>query len=124
MILAEAEGTAEGMIPTTGRPVIGGVVGTVIGTCHHRTRVGVAMEGEAAETSMIDEGELNIKPLIFVRSTCTYCRVCVCVCIRWYEFNCFPRLGLTIGTMTEVGVVVLLVVREALVTGGRTETGR
>jgi hypothetical protein len=76
MILAEAEGTAGDMIPTTGRPVIGGVVGTVIGTCRHRTRVGVATEGEEAETSMTDEGESKylikmLKPLLIV--------VCVCI---------------------------------------------
>ena len=58
MTRAVGEGTAGGTIPMTGRLVIGGVVGMAIETCHHRTRVGVATEGE--ETSMTDEGEPNI----------------------------------------------------------------
>ena len=58
MIWAVGEGTAEGTILTTGRLVIGGVVGMATGTCRHRTRVGVATEGE--EISMTDEGEPNI----------------------------------------------------------------
>ena len=49
------EGTAEGTTLTIGQLVIGGVVGTLIETCHHRMMVGVAMEEE--ETSMTDEGE-------------------------------------------------------------------
>lgn len=58
MIWAVGEGTVGGTILTTGRLVIGGVVGMAIETCHHHTRVGVATEGE--EISMTDEGEPNI----------------------------------------------------------------
>lgn len=60
MTRAVGEGTAVGTIPMTGRLVIGGVVGMATETCHHRTRVGVATEGEGEETSMTDEGEPNI----------------------------------------------------------------
>ena len=76
---AVEEGTAGGTIPTTGRLVIGDVVGTAIEMCRHRTRVGVAMvAGEG--TSTTEEGELNIAK-IFKAFLC----VCAVYSQYWYE---------------------------------------
>ena len=79
------EETAGGTILMTGRPVIGGVVEMVIVTCHHHTRVGVAMEEEEG-TSMTDEGEPNAAknkfPIHYNAHTCFL--LCVCYVIFWW----------------------------------------
>ena len=83
---AVEEGTAGGMILMTGRLVIGGVVGTAIGTCRHRTRVGVATEEE--ETSMTDEGEPTVAKNIQSYMSYPLCTIVVCVCVLCITNGC------------------------------------